>query len=41
MPDDNSKRVLILGGGFAGLEAAETLEKIFSEKVCNCRRCNE
>ncbi len=32
MPDDNSKRVLILGGGFAGLEAAETLEKIFSEK---------
>jgi len=32
MPDNNSKRVLILGGGFAGLEAAETLEKIFSEK---------
>ncbi len=31
MPDKNSKRVLILGGGFAGLEAAETLEKIFSK----------
>ncbi|MEM7008966.1 MAG: NAD(P)/FAD-dependent oxidoreductase [Thermodesulfobacteriota bacterium] len=32
MADQQSKRVLILGGGFAGLEAAETLEKIFSEK---------
>ena len=32
MADKTSKRVLILGGGFAGLEAAETLEKIFSEK---------
>lgn len=31
MPEKTSKRVLILGGGFAGLEAAETLEKIFSE----------
>ncbi len=32
MADKSSKRILILGGGFAGLEAAETLEKIFSEK---------
>jgi len=32
MADKTSKRVLILGGGFAGLEAAETFEKIFSEK---------
>lgn len=32
MADQTSKRVLILGGGFAGLEAAETFEKIFSEK---------
>ncbi len=31
MADKSSKRVLILGGGFAGLEAAETLEKIFSK----------
>ncbi len=31
MPEKSSKRVLILGGGFAGLEAVETLEKIFSE----------
>ncbi len=31
MPEKTSKRVLILGGGFAGLEAVETLEKIFSE----------
>lgn len=32
MVDNSSKRVLILGGGFAGLEAAQTFEKIFSEK---------
>lgn len=32
MADKSTKRILILGGGFAGLEAAETLEKIFSEK---------
>jgi NADH dehydrogenase len=34
MSDQTPKRVLILGGGFAGLEAAETLEKILSEKDC-------
>jgi NADH dehydrogenase len=32
MPESNSARILILGGGFAGLEAAQTLEKIYSEK---------
>jgi NADH dehydrogenase len=32
MADKTSKRVLILGGGFAGLEAAQTCEKIFSEQ---------
>jgi len=31
MPENTTKRVLILGGGFAGLEAAQTLENIFSE----------
>ncbi len=31
MPEKTSKRVLILGGGFAGLEVAKTLENIFSE----------
>lgn len=34
MSDQTPKRVLILGGGFAGLEAAETLEKIISDKDC-------
>lgn len=32
MADNTKKRVLILGGGFAGLEAAQAFEKIFSEK---------
>lgn len=32
MPENNSTHVLILGGGFAGLEAAQTLEKIYAEK---------
>jgi len=31
MPTNGSKRILILGGGFAGLDAAQQLEKIFSE----------
>ena len=31
MTDNESKRILILGGGFAGLDAAQQLEKIFSE----------
>ena len=34
MSDQTSKRVLILGGGFAGLEAAETLEKVLTDKDC-------
>ena len=32
MPDTVSKRVLILGGGFAGLEVAQNLEKIFKQR---------
>ncbi len=32
MSENTSTQVLILGGGFAGLEAAQTFEKIFSEK---------
>ena len=32
MPENSSKHILILGGGFAGLEVAETLEKIYSKK---------
>ncbi len=32
MPDTVIKRVLILGGGFAGLEAAQNLEKIFRQR---------
>jgi len=31
MADKTSNRVLILGGGFAGLESAQAFEKIFSE----------
>jgi NADH dehydrogenase len=31
MTDNESNRILILGGGFAGLDAAQQLEKIFSE----------
>ena len=31
MPEKTSKHVLILGGGFAGLEVTQTLEKIFSD----------
>jgi NADH:ubiquinone reductase (H+-translocating) len=31
MTENGSKRILILGGGFAGLDAAQQLEKIFSE----------
>ncbi len=31
MSEDGKKRVLILGGGFAGLEAAQTLERIFAD----------
>ncbi|MDA2919140.1 NAD(P)/FAD-dependent oxidoreductase [Desulfobacterota bacterium AH_259_B03_O07] len=31
MPTNGSKRILILGGGFAGLDAAQQLEKIFSK----------
>lgn len=33
MPDSATKRVLILGGGFAGLEVAQRLEKIFRERA--------
>jgi NADH:quinone reductase (non-electrogenic) len=32
MPDTVTKRVLILGGGFAGLEVAQNLEKIFKQR---------
>lgn len=32
MPDTLTKRVLILGGGFAGLEVAQNLEKIFKQR---------
>ncbi len=32
MAENSSTRILILGGGFAGLEAAQTLEKIFAER---------
>jgi len=32
MPDAVTKRVLILGGGFAGLEVAQNLEKIFKQR---------
>ena len=32
MPETVSKRVLILGGGFAGLEVAQSLEKIFKQR---------
>jgi NADH dehydrogenase len=32
MPDNVTKRVLILGGGFAGLEVAQNLEKIFKAR---------
>lgn len=32
MSENSLKRVLILGGGFAGLEAAQTLEKVFSKR---------
>ena len=31
MTDNGSKRILILGGGFAGLDAAQQLEKTFSD----------
>jgi NADH dehydrogenase len=31
MTENGSKRILILGGGFAGLDAAQQLEKIFSD----------
>ncbi|MBI4228421.1 MAG: NAD(P)/FAD-dependent oxidoreductase [Deltaproteobacteria bacterium] len=31
MAENGSKRIVILGGGFAGLDAAQQLEKIFSE----------
>ena len=32
MPESSSKHILILGGGFAGLQAAQTLEKIYSKR---------
>lgn len=32
MPDTVTKRVLILGGGFAGLEVAQNLEKTFKQR---------
>lgn len=32
MPDTVTKHVLILGGGFAGLEVAQNLEKIFKQR---------
>ena len=32
MPDTTSKHILILGGGFAGLEVAQTLEKIYAKR---------
>ncbi|MFI5322921.1 MAG: hypothetical protein ACHQ6U_05190 [Thermodesulfobacteriota bacterium] len=32
MPDNVTKRVLILGGGFAGLGVAQNLEKIFKQR---------
>lgn len=32
MPETVTKRVLILGGGFAGLEVAQNLEKIFKQR---------
>ncbi len=31
MPGNESKRILILGGGFAGLDTAQTLERILSD----------
>lgn len=32
MPENTSKHILVLGGGFAGLKVAETLEKIYSKR---------
>ena len=32
MPETTSKHILILGGGFAGLQVAQTLEKIYSKR---------
>ena len=32
MPETDSKHILILGGGFAGLQAAQTLEKAYAKR---------
>ena len=41
MSQDPTKRILILGGGFAGLDTALHLEKIFAkDKEIACCTCS-